>query len=181
MINLKKSTDLTERQQNLINELEKEFINMNQTRSEDTSSLFAHVILKQDAEIEQKISEDRAKEKFVIDENLHLFYEEAKLLCKDFDKLDIPFEIVDPDKHLSAGKIIVGDKYLPNSFEITFIKNWENRNVHSHGYSVCLPGWRYQLYGNNNNVYFSIDKFINDNYFISRVLQIYKECHQTNL
>ena len=169
-INLKKSTDLTERQQALINELEREFTNINRNRIEDSSSLFAHVVLQQDIEIEQTIAEEMAARVTVIDHLKNDFIQTKSILSKDLNKLNIPFYIQHPDANCVGGYIRIGEHMVcPKSFRIKFLANATRKSIHGTGYDVILPKWSYELYENKNNYYTSIELFTKNEYFLKTI------------
>lgn len=177
MINLKKQTDLTERQQNLINELHQEFIKLNQSRAENNTSLFSHIILQQQEEINLQIVEDKAKEKIIIQDIINQFNSDCFHLLEEFSKLNIPV-ILDPieikDGFIMGGKLHIGvSSFHSDAFTIKLVVNWENRSIHGQGYSVYKPGVSYVLYDNTHTKYLNLS-FIKNDYFLQRVGRLHK-------
>jgi len=96
-INLKKSNDLTEGQQILIKDLETKFINLNRSRGNDADSLFSHVVLQQQTEIQQASAEVKAINETVFSELFEEFSRVANIFTKELSKLNIPFTIEHPN------------------------------------------------------------------------------------
>jgi hypothetical protein len=173
-INLKKSNDLTEGQQILIKDLETKFINLNRSRGNDADSLFSHVVLQQQTEIQQVSAEVEAINETVFSELFEEFSRVANIFAKELSKLNIPFTIYHPDNRCLGASIKVGEGFGDDSFYITFSRCTETRWIHSVDFVVVLPQWQYYLFANPQKKYNSIEEFTKNEYFINRVGKLHR-------
>jgi len=174
-INLKKSNDLTEGQQILIKDLETKFINLNRSRGNDADSLFSHVVLQHQTEIEQASAEVKAINETVFSELFEEFSRVANIFTKELSKLNIPFTIEHPNDVGFGASIGVGNGFGDDSFYITFSRCTEIRWIHGVHFTVLLPQWQYYLFGNPQKKYNTIEEFTKNEYFIERIGKLHRK------
>jgi hypothetical protein len=175
-INLKKSNDLTEGQQILIKDLETKFINLNRSRGNDADSLFSHVVLQQQTEIQQVSAEVEAINETVFSELFEEFSRVANIFAKELSKLNIPFTIHRPDDKCLEGSIRIGEWEDTNdSFHIAFLRHAETRRIHGESFVVLHPQWSYRLYNSHTSSYDSLEGFTKDQYFLERIGRLHRK------